>query len=365
MDVHKETIAVAYVRGGSKPEVWGLIPNKVAVVLKTLRKLGPFDRLHCCYEAGPCGYVLYRKLTEAGISCVVVAPSLIPQKPGDRVKTDRRDAGKLAGLLRSGELSPVWVPGVEHEGLRDLTRARQAARQDLQRHRNRVGKFLLRLGMYPPEGVKSWGRGYWKWLEALQLPTVAQTLVLREQLQAVRRAEELLGRLEAEIERAAREGPLAGTVRELQALRGVKLISAATLVAELGDIGRFRSARELMGYSGLVCSEASSAGRVRRGPLTKTGNATVRWVAVEAAHHYRHLPKVSLDLKRRQEGCSEAAKEIAWKAQGRLNRRYRRLAGRGLPTPKVVAAVARELLGFIWAIARLAAGEGRAEAAVG
>ncbi len=357
MDVHKDTIAVSYARGDSRPQGWGVIPNKVNVVLKTLRKLGSFDRVYCCYEAGPCGYVLYRKLTEAGIRCIVVAPSLIPQKPGDRVKTDRRDAGELASLLRSGDLSPVWVPDVEHEGLRDLTRAREAARRDLQRHRNQVSKFLLRLGVYPPDGVKNWSHGYWKWIEALQLPTVAQGLVLREQLQAVRQAEELVGRLEAEIEQAIEKSPLAKTVSELQALKGVKLLTAATLVAELGEISRFQSARELMGYSGLVCSESSSAGKVRRGSLTKAGNAVVRWVVVEAAHHYRHLPKVSLDLKKRQEGCSETAKGIAWKAQGRLNRRYRRLSGRGLPTPKVVAAVARELLGFVWAIARLANGE--------
>jgi transposase len=352
MDVHKDTIAVAYARGSGEVVGLGIFANKREVMEKVMRRLGPFDQLSCCYEAGPCGYVLYRQLTELKIRCWVVAPSKIPVKPGDRVKTDRRDARRLVSLLRSGDLEPVWVPGVEHEGLRDLTRAREAAKRDLQRHRNRVTKLLLRLGIDAPAGIKGWGKGYWRWIQALKLPTEAQSLVLGEELQLVRQAEELVKRWAVEIEQAMAKSSLRQTIAELQALRGVKVVSAATLMAELGDIRRFDSPRELMSYAGLVCTERSSGGSVHRGSLTKAGNSLVRFVVVEAAHHYRHLPKVSLELKKRQAGLSEESKRISWKAQCRLNQRFRRLGGRGVPYQKVVAALARELLGFIWAIAR-------------
>lgn len=352
MDVHKDTIAVAYARGSGEPTVWGIVPNKPQAVAKVMRRLGSFEQLSCCYEAGPCGYALYRQLRELGIECRVVAPSQIPVKPGDRVKTDRRDARKLASLLRNGDLEPVWVPDVEHEGFRELTRARDAAKRDLQRHRNQATKLLLRLGVTPPFGIKRWGKAYWMWIEAVKLPTEAQTLVLGEYLRSVRQAEELVGRIEREIEQAVAKSPLSKSIAELQALRGVKLISAATLMAELGDIRRFGSPRELMSYAGLVCSERSSGGSVYRGKLTKAGNSLVRFVAVEAAHHYRHVPKVGPALKKRHEGLSEEAKEIAWKAQCRLNRRYRKMMGRGVLYQKVVTALARELLGFVWAIVR-------------
>lgn len=352
LDVHKERIAVAYARGSGELVGWGVVPNKPEAVVKVMRQLGPFEQLSCCYEAGPCGYTLYRQLAELKIKCLVVAPSEIPVKPGDRVKTDRRDARKLASLLRSGDLEPVWVPDVEHEGFRDLTRAREAAKRDLQRHRNQATKLLLRLGICPPAGIKNWGRAYWVWIEALKLPTEAQGLVLGEYLRLVRQAEELVERWEREVEQAVAKSLLSKSVAELQALRGVKLISAATLMAELGDISRFDSPRELMGYAGLVCSERSTGGSIHRGRLTKAGNSLVRFVVVEAAHHYRHLPKVGLALKKRQQGLSEESKQIAWKAQCRLNRRYRQMMGRGVAYQKVVTALARELLGFVWAIAR-------------
>lgn len=352
MDVHKETIAVAVADEGGAPRSLGTIPNRPEAVLRLVRKLGPAQSLQVCYEAGPCGYSLQRQLSRLGVPCVVVAPSLVPTRPGDRVKTDRRDALKLAGLLRSGHLTPVWVPDEEHEALRDLVRAREDARQDLLRARHRLSKLLLRLGVRPPQGVRPWTARYRIWLQGLRLPHASQQVVLREYLLAVDQGKERLSRLEAEIAQAAPTSAHAAVIAALQALRGVGLITAVTLVAELGDLRRFHSPRQLMAYAGLVPSEHSSGGSLRRGSITKTGNTHVRHVTVEAAWHYRHAPGLWGALRQRQAGQPETVKAIAWKAQDRLHRRYRRMVGRGKLKQQAVVAMARELLGFVWAIAR-------------
>jgi transposase len=353
LDVHKATIAVAVADAAGGEARWvGTLPHQPEAVARLVRKLGPAARLVCCYEAGPCGYGLQRQLVALGAQCVVVAPSLIPTRPGDRVKTDRRDALKLARLLRSGELTAVWVPEAAHEALRDLTRARGDARDELHRARQRLGKLLLRLGVHPPAGVRAWSKRHREWLDTVRLAHPPQQIVLGEYRLAVDQAQERLRRLEAELTLVAQQEPHAAVVAALQTLRGVGLLTAVTLVAELGDLRRFRSPRELMAYVGLVPREASSGSRRRRGGVTKTGNGHVRHVVVEAAWHYRHPPRVAGLLRRRQAGQPEAIKAISWKAQDRLHRRYRRLLARGKSKAKVIVALARELLGFMWAIAQ-------------
>jgi len=352
LDVHKETIAVGIAEHGKEPSAYGIVANNPQTIFKLMRKLGPFQRLRVCYEAGPCGYVIYRQLSKLGIECVVVAPSMIPKKPGDRVKTDRRDATNLARLLRSNDLTPIWVPDEEHEALRDLSRAVEAAQGDLMRARHRVRKLLLRQGISKPEGMSSWTQRHRDWLHAVKLPRDNQRVVLREMLLTIEQARERRQRLEAELEHSVEFSPLADIILAWQCLRGIKVISATRLAAELGDIRRFTNPCQLMGYVGLVPSESSSGSREKRGSVTKTGNAHVRHVMVQAAWHSRHPPSLSRELRRRQRGQSERVKAIAWKAQDRLHRRFRRLVGRGKPRQKAVVAVAREMLGFIWAIAQ-------------
>jgi len=353
LDVHKETIAVAVAKAGREPaESLGMIANDPDAVVRLVHKLGPVDDALWCYEAGPCGYGLQRQLTGMGAVCTVVAPSLIPTKPGDRVKTDRRDAQKLARLLRSGDLTPVWVPDSDHEALRDLTRARQAAQEELTRARNRLTKLLLRLGIATP--ASAWSKVYREWLQSLRLAQPLQQVVLEEERLAVAQAEQRLERLSVTIEQVARTGPHAALTGALETLRGVAAVTATTLVAELGDLTRFRTPRELMAYAGVVPSEHSSGGSRRRGRITKTGNAHVRRVLVEAAWHARHAPHLSKVLKARQAGQPAQVLAIANKAQRRLYQRYWRLLRRNKTKGQVVTAVARELLGFIWAIARVA-----------
>jgi transposase len=353
LDVHKETIAAAVAEaGGGEARSLGTIPNAPAAVAKLIRHLGPVDRVRVCYEAGPCGYVLHRQLTELGVACAVVAPSLVPTKPGERVKTDRRDALKLARLHRAGELVAVWVPGADHEALRDLTRAREGALAELHRARQRLRCFLLRQGLRPPAGVNPWTLRHRDWLARLELSQPAHRVVLGEALTALDQAAARLGRLEEAIAEQTTGSSLAPLLGALQTARGVGPVTAATLVAELGDLRRFASPRQLMAYAGLVPGEHSSGSRTRRGGITKTGNAHVRRVVVEAAWQYRHPPRVGTTLRRRQTGQPAAVIEIAWKAQGRLHKRFRRLLGRGKLKQEAVVAVARELLGFLWAIAQ-------------
>jgi transposase len=352
LDVHAATIAAAVAEPTGEVRGLGMIPNEPDPIGKLMKRLGPAEQLRVCYEAGPCGYTLYWQLTRLGIPCVVVAPTLVPVKPGDRVKTDRRDAEKLARSFRSGDLTPVWVPDTAHEALRDLVRAREAAKKDQLRARHRLQKFLLRHGRRPPAGTEAWTDKYRRWLSTVRFDTAAQEATRADYVAEVEHARERLGRLERALDEAVAAAPPAmrAIIDALQALRGIAQVAATTIVAEVGRLSRFDRPRQLMGYSGAVASECSSGTRVRRGAITKTGNAHLRRIVVEAAWSYRHRPAIGPTLRQRQAGQSEEVKAIAWKAQHRLHSRYRRLVARGKAKQQVVTAIARELLGFIWAI---------------
>lgn len=353
MDVHKETIAVAIAEEGhSEPVSLGLIPNNHDSLLKLLKKLQkPGRKLKFCYESGPCGYEIYRFLTERGISCIVAATSLIPTKAGDKVKTDKRDAKKLARLFRSGELTAVWVPGEAQEALRDMVRSREDAVRDLQRKRHQLGKFLLRLGIHPPLGIKNWSVKHRQWLDALKMELSAHQVVLSDYRNAMIQAEDRVKHLEREIALHVQGSVYEPVINALKALKGIELITAVGLVAEIGEFGRFKGPDQLMAYAGLVPSEYSSGAKNRRGSITKTGNHHIRWLVVESAWHYRHTPKVGYKLKKRQREQTAIIKQISWRAQNRLNLKYRKLVGKGKLKQVAIVAVARELLGFIWSIA--------------
>jgi len=353
LDVHAETIAVAVAEGdGEEVRSLGTIPNREESVRKLVKKLGAPEQLRVCYEAGPTGYGLYWQLTALGVNCAVVAPTLVPVKAGDRVKTDRRDALKLARCHRSKDLTAVWVPDEAHEALRDLVRAREAAKQDQLRARHRLSKFLLRHGRRPPEGTKGWTLKYMVWVKQVHFAPAAQESTMLDYLHEVEHMNERVLRLEQAIEEAVKLAPawMQEVIQALQALRGVAKISAVTIASEVGEISRFDRPRKLMAYSGTVSSEDSSGERHRRSGITKTGNAHLRRILIEAAWSYRLRPGIGPTLRQRQKGVSEEVKEIAWKAQLRLHKRYRALAAAGKDQRKVVTAVGRELLGFIWAI---------------
>lgn len=353
LDVHAETIAVAVAEPDGEVRALGMIPNRPESVRKLVKKLGPAEHLRVCYEAGPTGYVIYWQLTGLGVRCEVVAPTLVPVKAGDRVKTDRRDAQKLARSYRAGDLTPVWVPDAAHEALRDLVRAREAAKKDQLRARHRLGKFLLRHGRRPPTGTRAWTQRYLTWVKReVHFEYPAQEATFLDYLHEVEHVADRIARLEGAIDRAVTTAPAAmrAVIDALQALRGIALVSAVTIVAEVGELSRFARAPQLMGYCGLGAREDSSGERKRRGGITKTGNAHLRRVVGEAAWAYRHRPAVGGALRKRQAPLSEEVKAIAWKAQHRLHARYRRLLGRGKCQQQVVTAVGRELLGFIWAI---------------
>jgi len=354
LDVHAETVAVAVAERGGEVRFLGVIPNRPEAIRRLIGKLDPGRGLRACYEAGPCGYGLYWQLTELGVECDVVAPTLIPVRPGDRVKTDRRDAEKLARGLRGGDLTAVWVPDAAHEALRDLVRARLAAKRDQLRHRHRLSKFLLRHACRPPAGTKAWTQRYLEWVrKEVRFDDRAREAVLLDHLHEVERAAERIVRLEQAIDQAVEAAPegMREVIAALQALRGIAKVSAVTIVAELGQISRFGRASKLMGYGGLVSREHSSGDKVRRGAITKTGNAHLRRIMVEAAWSYRHRPARGPTLQKRQEGLSEEVKAIAWRAQHRLHGRYRTLLGKGKNKQQVITAIGRELLGFVWSIA--------------
>lgn len=352
LDVHAETIAVAIAEPDGEVRSLGTIANRAESIRKLVKKLGPVEHLKACYEAGPTGYVLYWQLTELGMECEVIAPTLVPVKAGDRVKTDRRDALKLARSYRSGDLTPVWVPDEGSEALRDLVRAREAAKQDQLRARHRLSKFLLRTGQRPAHGMTAWTQAYMMWVRQIRFAQMAQEATRLDYLHEVEHMGERVVRLEQAIVEAIQlaSPQIQEVVKGLQALRGIAQISAVTIAAELGNISRFEGARQLMGYSGAVPSEDSSGKRKQRGSITKTGNSHLRRIAVEAAWSYRHRPGIGPALRQRQQGVPEAIREIAWKAQHRLHRRYSRLEAAGKDRRKIVTAVGRELLGFIWAI---------------
>jgi transposase len=352
LDVHAETIAVAVAEPTGEVRSWGTIPNTPEAVRRLVKRLGAPETLRVCYEAGPTGYVVYRQLTALGVPCAVIAPTLVPVKAGDRVKTDRRDAEKLARSYRSGDLTPVWVPAADHEALRDLVRAREAAKRDQLRARHRLGKFLLRHGRRPPTGIKAWGVKHRAWLQALRFTHPAQEATLLEYRTEIDHAAERLGRLDRAIDAVVvtAPAPVRAVIAALQALRGIAKLSAISIVTETGALSRFAKPRQLMGYSGVVPREHTSGPHVRRGAITKTGNAHLRRIVIEAGWAYRHRPAIGGTLRTRQAGLSEEVKALAWKAQHRLHTRYARLLAKGKAPTQIVTAIGRELLGFIWAI---------------
>jgi len=320
LDVHAETIAVAVAEMGGEVRSLGTIPNKLESVRKLVGKLAPIGTVKCCYEAGPTGYVLYWQLTQLGVACEVIAPSLIPTKAGERVKTDRRDAEKLARCYRAGELTAVWVPDAAHEALRDLVRAREAAKKDQLRHRHRLGKFLLRHGKRPIDAGPAWTQKYVNWIRIhARFEQAAWNATVAHYLEEIDHIAERIVKLEQAIDEAVQQAApeIRAVIEALQALRGVAQTTAATVVSELGSLSRFRNPRQLMGYSGLVPREYSSGNRTQRGAITKSGNAHLRRVLVEAAWTYQHRPNVQGRVLRRQKALarSEEAKKIAWKAQ--------------------------------------------------
>lgn len=353
LDVSKESIAVAVAENGrGEARFVGTIPNTVEAIRKLVRQLsGENVQLEFCYEAGPTGYGLYRLLRAMDLSCAVVAPSLIPVRQGDRVKTDRRDALRLAQLLRAGELTPVWVPTEADETLRDLVRAREDVIEDRLRARHRLSKFLLRHDVRAPHGVRPWSRKFRQWLDSLKWTDRRAQVVFQEYLHHLDEIDGRLQRLDAAIHLEATESERAPVIQALQALRGVAEVTATTLVAEIGEFRRFKNPKQLMAYAGLVPREYSSGQSRRQGHITKTGNAHLRRILTESAWSYRYKPALKGEIRRRQNGQSPRVQDIAWRAQDRLHRKYFRMISRGKPHNVALIAVARELLGFIWAIA--------------
>jgi len=352
LDVHKDTIAVALADLGKRGEVreHGQIANTPTALKALLNKLTRSGGvLRFCYEAGPCGYGIQRQLTAAGHECVVVAPSLIPRRPGDRIKTDRRDAINLAKLHRAGELTPVWIPDLAHEAVRDLVRARLAAVRSLRQARQQLSGFLLRHGRH--YNRPAWTLMHRRWLAGLRFDQATHHIVLEDCIATVEAATARRDRLTAQIEALLAEWSLAPVVRAMQALRGMALVTAATVVAELGDITRFAKPGQFMAYLGLVPSEHSSGGTRHQGGITKAGNAAARRMLIEAAWSYRFPARISRAQLLRQEALAQPIRDIAWKAQERLCSRYRKLARAGKPATVVTTAIARELAGFVWAIA--------------
>jgi transposase len=355
LDTSKLRNAVAIADGGRDSEVrfLGEIDTTPAATAKLVKKLAAkHRRLTFCYEAGPTGYGLYRQIKSLGHECIVAAPSLIPKRPGDRVKTNRRDAMGLARQLRAGELTAVWVPDPHHEAMRDLVRAREATMLDLRSKRQQVSAFLLRQGRYYPAGKTTWTKAHMNWLASQKLDYAEQRLAFEEMMLAIRQARERLERLEQAIRDAVPDWSLGELVIALMAMRGIDLIAAATFVAEIGDLSRFRTPTELMAYLGLVPSESSTGTTIKRGPITKAGNRRARRILVECSWSYQHPPRVAQHKQKKVDAAPPTVGEIAWKAQCRLYRRYRALLRRGKPKTVAITAVARELAGFIWAVGR-------------
>jgi transposase len=354
LDVHKDSTEIALADHGGSQEVrrYGKIGGDLTSLDKAVRKLqSKGSVLRFVYEAGPCGYDIYRHLTKQGLSCTVVAPSMVPKKSGSRIKTDRRDAESLARLHRSGDLTPVYVPRQEDEAMRDLCRAREDAINAQRTARQRLCAMLLRLG-FRYSGKTAWTPTHFRWFSTLKMPHPAQQIAFQEYIHAVKESTERVDRLTEQIQKLMPEWRLAPVVKALQAMRGVAPMVATITMAELGDLGRFENPRQLMAYLGLVPSEHSSGKKEKRGGITKTGNGHVRRALVEAAQTYHHPARVSRLLLERQEGVPEDICKIAWKAQVRLCGRFRKLIARGKTWNKVVTAIARELCAFMWAIAK-------------
>jgi transposase len=353
-DTAKKKHAVAIADVGREGEIryLGEIDSSPLTIERMIRKLaGRYEKLHFCYEAGPTGYGLYRQVRGLGHDCTVVAPSLIPKKSGERVKTNRRDAVTLARLFRAGELTSVWVPDTVHEAVRDLVRARETASQDLRRKRQQLLSFLLRHGRIF-SGRQHWSRAHLRWLAQQKFDHPAQQIVFQDAVDAIDDAAARLRRLDEQVAAIVPSWSMAPVVEAYQAMRGVSFVVAVTFVAEIGDLRRFDNPRQLMAFLGLVPSERSTGERVRRAGLTLAGNKRARRVLIEGAWSYRYPARVSQTLQARLEGLPKAVREIAWKAQIRLCARYRRLNAAGKKLPVVIAAIAREMAAFLWAIAR-------------
>ena len=358
LDVHSEKTAIAHALEGSREEATyygkcgGSVPNTEVTLRRLARKLGvEFKDLKVCYEAGPTGFVLARRLIHLGLECVVIAPTKTERKPGEKVRTDRRDAKKLAKLFRNGDLTPVYIPPASDEAVRDVCRARTDAVDDLCRTKFRLKAFLLRNG-YRPQGA-NWSQKYMRYLRELVLADPNQKIVLEEYLQAIDTGIERVARLEAKMFELLEEWEWKPVVKALMGFKGFQEVAAMITISELGDLTRFKHPRQLMGFLGLVPSEDTTGTRRRQGAITKCGNSHARWLLIESAQAYRSSPKVSAALSKRQEGQSGALKALSWRAQNRLSGRYRRLKLRGKRENKVIVAVARELCAFIWELHQL------------
>jgi transposase len=357
LDVHKDCIASAVAEEGRRGEVrdTGVISNDLHALEKwigRLRKVHGNDvRLRACYEAGPCGFGIARRLRQLGVECEVVAPSMIPKRAGDRVKTDRRDARKLARLLRAGELTPIYIPEPTDEAIRDLCRARTDAVDDRRRSRHRLKGFLLRHG-YRYQGKTSWSAAHERYLRELVLPHPAMKVILEEYVISIKAAAERIERCEVAMRELLEKWRLRPAVEALMAMKGFQTVAAMIVVSELGAIDRFGHPRQVMAYLGLIPSENTSSDKRRQGSITKCGNAHARWLLVECAQHYVTPPKVSQELSRRQQTQSREVRALSWKAQHRLHHRFARLSARRLQRNKAIVAIARELCGFIWELLR-------------
>ena len=356
LDTHKEFNEVAYIEEhrGAQPVHLGRIPSSKVAVQKLVRQFEskyPGATLHFVYEAGPCGYWIYRLITSLGHCCYVVAPSLIPKKPGEKIKTDKRDALKLAKLLKSEDLTPIYVPEPEDEAVRDLSRAREVAMKDLKDAKYQLKALLLRNNINY-KGTANWSQKHLRWLTELVLPHPAQHIVLQEFLHTITERISRLERLDNELTHHVHQWRYYPVVKAIQAMRGVRLLVATGVVAELGDLSRFDHPRKLMSYLGLVPSEHSSGGKRHIGAITKCGNGRARRLLVEGAHTYRYAANISTDMQKRQEGLPKDIIDIAWKAQLRLCKRYKKMIAKGKHYNLVVTAIAREMIAYIWAIAR-------------
>lgn len=354
MDVHKKTITVAIADDGRNGQVrsYGTLANNINALDKFCRKMvSTASQLHFVYEAGPCGYGIYRHLTHKGFDCKVIAPSMIPRKSGDRIKTDRRDARMLARLHRAGELTAVYVPDDQDEAMRDLSRSREDAVIAARKAKQRLKAFLLRNGL-TYSGRSQWSKAYFNWLADIGMPHPAQQVALQEYINSVHETLNRVDRLTEQIRQMVPDWRLAPIVSALQSARGISLITAVTLLTEIGDLSRFNKPAQLMAYLGLVPSEYSTGDAIKRGGITKTGNSHARKALIEASWAYRMQPRVSRILLKRQQGLPDQVCRIAWKAQLRLCARFRRLAAKGKNKQVVVTAIARELSAFLWAIAK-------------
>ena len=352
LDAHKRMLQVAMLVPGSDSLIEWQVANEAGAIRRMVKKIlkEAKGEVRMCYEAGPCGYALQRTLKDLGVDCIVIAPSLIPVKPGDRIKTDKRDARKLVGLFQAGLLTEVHPPTPGEEALRDLSRCREDARADLGRARHRLGKMLLRRGIVWEGGKANWTQTHMTWLRTLKFNHPTDKRVFEDYLLAIEHVGERLKGLESALEAAAQEDPYRERVGALRCFQGIDTVTAITVVAELHDFRRFQSPRELMGFLGLVPSEHSSSDSRRLGSITKAGNSHARRVLIESSWHYRHAPRLGPTLRKRREGQPAAVIAIADKAALRLHRKFGRLDARGKPRPKIVVAVARELVGFLWAV---------------